>query len=85
MKRYLLFGGTCYYPLGGFNDFVRSFDNLHESISFARESVELNDDDGWWHVFDSEKKIIKAEKNEAYNHGHKFCRKLRERDKASGI
>lgn len=83
MKRYLLFGGTCYHPLGGFHDFVCSFDKLRESINFARENSELNGDDGWWHVFDSEHKIIQAEKNEPYNHGHEFCRQLREKDKAN--
>lgn len=37
MKRYLVFLFDSYYPDGGWGDFADSFDDLNESISFARD------------------------------------------------
>lgn len=31
-KRYLLFGYDTYYPLGGMNDLIDSFDTIEEAI-----------------------------------------------------
>lgn len=33
MKKYLLFGGDNYYPSGGWNDFVDSFDTILEAMA----------------------------------------------------
>jgi hypothetical protein len=46
MKRFLLFAGDNYYPEGGWDDFINSFDTLEE--------VELNlGVCDWFHVVDS--------------------------------
>ena len=64
MKRYLVFVGITYYPLGGMEDFVNDFDNLEE----AKQSLEnhklyiveypLNEKLVWGHVYDCETKQI---------------------------
>jgi hypothetical protein len=33
MKRYLLFAGELYYPSGGWDDFVNSFDTIEECMA----------------------------------------------------
>ena len=33
LKKYLVFGGECCYPNGGFGDFMTSFDSKQEAIS----------------------------------------------------
>ena len=43
MKRFLLFGGDCYYPCGGWDDFVSDFETLHD----AEAAVEQLPED--WH------------------------------------
>lgn len=48
MKRFLLFCGSHYYPGGGWNDFVGSFDAVADAYAEARS---LNQD--WYHVVDS--------------------------------
>lgn len=37
MKRYLIFAMDHYYPEGGFNDFVISFDTLQECTQWVKE------------------------------------------------
>jgi hypothetical protein len=32
-KRFMLFAGSHYYPSGGMNDYVRSFDTVEQAIS----------------------------------------------------
>lgn len=52
MKKYLLFAGDYYYPAGGFNDFIGSFDSIDE----AKQAYANCD---WVHIVDSEtEKII---------------------------
>lgn len=47
MKRYLAFAGANYYPCGGMNDFIGSFDILEEAINKINEY-----DDNWGNLFD---------------------------------
>ena len=66
--RYFLFGGEAYYPLGGFNDFILSSNDLPELISHAKDE---QDEEGayidWWHIFDSEAgKIIAGTEYQGY-------------------
>lgn len=49
LKRYLVFTGSNYYPVGGWDDFKGSFDNQEEAIAFA-----INRKDSWWQVVDLE-------------------------------
>lgn len=61
MKRYLLFAGDHYYPSGGWNDFVGSFDTAREAMEWA-ESKAIKDSDDWAHVVDT-----------AVSHIHSSC------------
>ncbi len=49
MKRYLLFSGDEYYPLGGWNDFKGSFDTLEE----AKEAKEKLSGHDWYQIVDT--------------------------------
>lgn len=40
MKRYMLFAGNIYYPGGGMNDFVGSYDDLDRARFEIKERVE---------------------------------------------
>lgn len=46
MKKYLLFVFNTYYPMGGIDDFLDSFDSVEEAVSAAEnkeeESYEMN-------------------------------------------
>jgi hypothetical protein len=44
MKRYLLFCGHNYYPHGGWDDFIGSYDTLEEAL----EDITAE----WYHVID---------------------------------
>ena len=50
MKRYLLFAGDVYYPLGGMNDLFGDFDSMDEAVAKMQAT---NDDHDWWHVYDT--------------------------------
>ena len=66
MKRYLLFMGTVYYPLGGMEDFVNDFDTLEQANKAARieekkyppqrNGNEWTRDYVWWQIYDTEKR-----------------------------
>ncbi len=49
MKKYLLFGGSQYYPLGGWGDFAGSFDTIDLAVIHA-----AGEGWDWWQVIDSE-------------------------------
>ena len=51
MRRYLLFGGAIYYPFGGWDDFVDSYDSVAESIAALGAGDRRYD---WFHVVDSQ-------------------------------
>lgn len=42
MKRYAVFGFEGYYPSGGWNDFLESFDTVEEALKRAKESFYSN-------------------------------------------
>lgn len=48
LKRYLLFAGWVYYPGGGWEDFIGSFDTVEE----AKAAIEGSKD--WAHIIDKE-------------------------------
>lgn len=50
MKRYLLFTGDNYYPSGGWDDFVDSFDSLPDALAALGAHGRKMD---WFHVVDS--------------------------------
>ena len=53
MKRYLLFGGSLYYPSGGWEDFVMKSDEIVEleEIGISRFGGEYE----WFHIVDTER------------------------------
>lgn len=51
MKRYLLFMGDQYYPLGGWDDFKTSFDREENCYGFILEQTVRTYD--WWQIVDS--------------------------------
>lgn len=56
MKRYLLFGGNNYYPLGGWGDFKESFDSIEEAKTVAEERIYSDCeywDLEWFHIVDT--------------------------------
>lgn len=50
MKRYMLFGGSFYYPSGGIGDLVMSSDELDELMKRA-----IDNQLDWWHIYDCKK------------------------------
>lgn len=60
-KRFLVFAGSDYYPSGGAEDFVSSYDSLGE----ARENFEIIQENAcflnWWHVVDRDTGVIYEE------------------------
>ena len=52
IRRYLLFAGDRYYPAGGWNDFVDSFDTKEEALERAWEALSGMFD--WYHIIDHE-------------------------------
>lgn len=74
MRRFLLFAGSTYYPLGGMADFIYDFESLEKAeivghfacdvygkIWIEEEllgKIEMEVD--WWHVYDSEQRKIVA-------------------------
>lgn len=60
MKRYLLFAGEDYYPVGGWDDFIGSFDSLGEALArvteeYAHSKYKTGFD--WAHCIDRESSI----------------------------
>ena len=51
LKRYLLFSGTAKAPVGGWGDYVNSFDTLPEAIAAGHATYLAGG--AWWHVIDS--------------------------------
>lgn len=47
-KRFLLFGGEYYYPLGGWGDFIQDFATADEAKEYAK-SLGGN----WLHIIDT--------------------------------
>lgn len=52
MKRYLVFFGNAFYPIGGWADFYSSFDTPEEARKVAIDLVSHRGD--WYQVVDSQ-------------------------------
>lgn len=64
MKRYLILGGSDYYAEGGFHDFLSSHDTLNAAEQCAKQYKGITGKPiDWWHIFDSESKMIESYKN----------------------
>jgi hypothetical protein len=63
MRRYLVFGGHCYYASGGFRDFLGDFDNLKDAEAITNASEEIE----WWHIFDLNNKEIVSSHSMAHD------------------
>lgn len=50
MKRYLLFAGDVYYPVGGWDDFRGAYDTIEEAQS---ASLAYRDTYEWFHIVDT--------------------------------
>ena len=62
MKRFIAFGGDTYYACGGMYDIKGDFDSLEDALIFC-----LNENDDWYHIYDSEiKKIVDLSYNELH-------------------
>lgn len=53
MKRFLLFGGDRYYPLGGWYDIQEGYDTLKEAVAAAKQKFRDAPDFQWWHIYDT--------------------------------
>lgn len=51
LKRYLVFGGSDYYPAGGWGDFQNSYDTLEEA---QWPKNHWGDKYDWCHVYDTQ-------------------------------
>ena len=59
-KQFLLFAGNDYYPSGGAEDFIGSYDTIEDAIE-ARDACTFDYDGGWANIFDSkEEKIVRT-------------------------
>ncbi len=82
MKRYLVFAGNDFYPLGGALDFIDDFDDINTAKKFAEDIHEKKsegtyaDDLGeihthsatiaWVHIFDTATKTVCYKISHAY-------------------
>jgi len=55
MNRFLLFAGSYYYPSGGWNDFVQSFESLESAKDYIITNVSGYD---WIQIVDSKTEEI---------------------------
>jgi len=53
LKRYHIFCGGAYYPVGGWADFLGSVDSLEEVFSFVKQHKPNADNRAWIDVRDS--------------------------------
>lgn len=53
MKRFWLFAGRTYYPVGGMFDFVNSFDSEKEAIEIGAKGCASGEYE-WFHVQDTQ-------------------------------
>lgn len=58
--KYLIFAGDCYYPYGGWGDYVGSAGTLEDALTTA-----ANHKGDWWQIVDAETyQIVKT----SYSH-----------------
>lgn len=56
MKKYILFYGDSYYPLGGWEDFGGTFDTVEKAKDYVLSIIVCD----WWHIVDTETMEIVA-------------------------
>jgi hypothetical protein len=57
MRRYLLFGGDTYYPIGGWDDYQGSYNDIYEAADAAEKARAWD----WYHIVDStDGQIVKS-------------------------
>lgn len=56
MKRFIVFGGECYYPQGGYSDYIDSFESKSEALKFIKSKVDTKCE--WYQIFDDDEKKI---------------------------
>ena len=64
MKPYLVFAGSMYYPLGGWEDFRDSFDTYKEAEAVAKALGGTREDSEWAHVVKDGKIIVEYTRGE---------------------
>lgn len=50
MKKFILFGGSTFYPCGGWEDYINSFAELGEAIFEARKQMKNDGFTTWAHI-----------------------------------
>jgi hypothetical protein len=60
MKRFMLFGGDRFYPLGGMEDFIKDFDAISETYDYL---LRMDTRCEWWQIYDTSVRGIKDRKN----------------------
>jgi cellobiose phosphorylase len=61
MKRYIVFSGDNYYPIGGWEDFKDSFNTLEEAREYQSNMPD------WFHIVDLQTMEIVAKYQRRYN------------------
>lgn len=51
MKQYLVFSGNIFYPSGGMEDYVTSYDTLEDAKAYVK-SWQRPFQMEWWHIAD---------------------------------
>ena len=73
-RRFCIFGGHDYYPLGGWHDFRLSRDTLEEAVRAAND-LSTGDDPSidWWQIFDlQERRVVAQSKYQGYGAPESF-------------
>lgn len=64
MRRFLLFAGSLYYPSGGWEDFVASYDTLLDATVGAAKLDADRYVYMWWQIVDTETmKVVSEHRN----------------------
>jgi len=58
MRRFVVCGGVTYYPKGGMEDFLDSFDDREQAIAFAKGFMADGDSLKWVHVYDTQERVF---------------------------
>jgi hypothetical protein len=62
-KKYLVFTGSHYYPLGGVYDLIGTADSIYKAKRMIKNNLDMeisrggsimDEDDCWWHIVDIE-------------------------------
>ena len=70
MKRYLVFCGSRYYPIGGMLDFFGAFPSIKEAQQWYESNMPREDHSYWCHVYDAVNARIVCEISDHYEFWH---------------